>query len=49
MTASRQQVETMRALGMTTGYFEPADATHGSMIAPTLPEALAFFVGKVRR
>lgn len=49
VTASRQQVETMRALGMTTGYFEPADATHGSMIAPTLPEALAFFVGKVRR
>ena len=49
VAASRQQVATMRALGMTAGYFEPADATHGSMIAPTLPEALEFFVGKVRR
>jgi predicted peptidase len=49
VAASRQQVETMQAMGMTTGYFEPADATHGSMIAPTLPEALEFFADKVRR
>jgi predicted peptidase len=49
VTASRQQVETMKARGMTTGYFEPADATHGSMIAPTLPQALEFFAGKARR
>jgi len=47
--ASRRQVETMRAMGMTVGYFEPADATHGSMIAPTLPEALEFFADKVRK
>lgn len=49
VTASRQQVETMKARGMTTGYFEPADATHGSMIAPTLPQALEFFADKARR
>lgn len=49
VAASRRQVEMMQALGMTTGYFEPADATHGSMIAPTLPIALEFFVDKVRR
>jgi predicted peptidase len=49
VAASRQQVETMRAMGMTAGYFEPADATHGSMIAPTLPKALEFFADKVRR
>jgi predicted peptidase len=49
VAASRQQVETMQAMGMTTGYFEPADATHGSMIAPTLPKALEFFADKLRR
>jgi predicted peptidase len=49
VAASRQQAETMRGLGMTVGYFEPAEETHGSMIAPTLPQALAFFVGKARR
>jgi predicted peptidase len=49
VAASRRQAETMRAMGMTTGYFEPADATHGSMIAPTLPKALEFFADKVRR
>jgi predicted peptidase len=48
VAASRQQVETMRGLGMNVGYFEPAEETHGSMIAPTLPEALAFFAGKAR-
>lgn len=49
VAASRQQAETMRGLGMTVGYFEPAEETHGSMIAPTLPLALAFFADKVRR
>jgi predicted peptidase len=41
--ASRQQVETMKAMGMTVGYTEPAGATHGSMIAPTTPEVFEFF------
>ena len=49
VAASRRQAEVMQGLGMTTGYFEPADATHGSMIAPTLPKALEFFADKVRR
>ena len=49
VAASRRQVETMQAMGMMTGYFEPADATHGSMIAPTLPKALEFFADKVHR
>jgi predicted peptidase len=49
VAASRQQVDTMRAQGMVVGYFEPADETHGSMIAPTLPQAFAFFAGKARR
>jgi predicted peptidase len=49
VAASRQQADTMRAEGMIVGYFEPAQETHGSMIAPTLPQALEFFAGKVRR
>jgi len=40
--ASRQQVETMKAMGMETGYFEPEGESHGSMIAPTVPRALEF-------
>jgi predicted peptidase len=47
--ASRKQVDAMRAMGMTTGYFEPPDETHGSMIAPTLPHVLEFFADKARR
>lgn len=41
--ASRRQVETMKSLGMTVEYFEPAGASHGSMIAPTTPVVLEFF------
>jgi hypothetical protein len=33
---------------MVVGYFEPAEETHGSMIAPTLSQALEFFAGKIR-
>lgn len=43
VAASRQQVETMRAMGMSVGYAEPAGATHGSMIAPTTPQVFEFF------
>lgn len=46
--ASRQIVETMRARGMTVAYAEPAGATHGGMIEPTTPQALAFFAAHVR-
>ena len=41
--ASRKQAEKMKGRGMTVEYVEPAAATHGSMIAPTTPQALAFF------
>jgi hypothetical protein len=41
--ASRNLAETMKARGMSVEYVEPAAATHGSMIAPTTPLALAFF------
>jgi hypothetical protein len=29
-------------MGMTVGYFEPTDATHGGMIAPTMPQVFEF-------
>jgi poly(3-hydroxybutyrate) depolymerase len=41
--ASRKLAEKMKARGMSVDYVEPAAATHGSMIAPTTPLALAFF------
>jgi predicted peptidase len=41
--ASRAQVETMKAMGISVEYFEPEGATHGSMIAPTVPRVLEFF------
>lgn len=41
--ASRQLVETMKAMGMIVEYAEPAGATHGSMIAPTTPGVFEFF------
>lgn len=40
--ASRKQVDAMKALGMTTAYFEPEGATHGGMIAPTTPRVFEF-------
>jgi predicted peptidase len=41
--ASRAQVETMKAMGFTVAYYEPEGASHGSMVAPTVPQVLAFF------
>lgn len=41
--ASRAQVETMKEMGMTVEYFEPAGADHGSMVRPTVPQVLEFF------
>jgi predicted peptidase len=48
VTASRAQVAAMKAMGITAAYYEPAGATHGSMIAPTLPRIFAFFDGLVK-
>jgi predicted peptidase len=49
VAASRRQVETMSAIGMTVAYFEPADATHGSMIAPTVPRIFEFLAKHRKR
>jgi len=46
--ASRKQVASMKALGMTTDYFEPEGATHGGMIAPTTPRVFAFLAKQKR-
>ena len=47
--AARAQIETMNGLGITTSLFVAPGATHGSMIAPTLPEVLEFFADKTRK
>lgn len=41
--ASRRLVETMKSLGMTVEYAEPAGETHGSMIGATVPQVFRFF------
>jgi predicted peptidase len=46
--AAEAQIESLRALGITAELFVAPGATHGSMIAPTLPEALEFFSDKAR-
>jgi predicted peptidase len=46
--ASRKQVEAMKAMGMTTDYFEPEGATHGGMIAPTTPHVFEFLAKQKR-
>ena len=46
--ASRAQVETMKEMGITTGYFEPEGATHGSMVELTVPRVFEFFDGRTR-
>jgi predicted peptidase len=46
--AATAQSEALRALGITTSVFVAAAATHGSMIAPTLPHVLEFFSDKAR-
>jgi predicted peptidase len=47
--AAKAQIDSLRALGITTELFVAPGATHGSMIAPTLPEVLEFFSDKARR
>lgn len=46
--AGKAQVEAMQALGMTTGLYVAPGATHGSMVALTIPKVLAFFADKKR-
>lgn len=47
--AAEAQIETMKGLGITTGLYVAPGASHGSMIAPTIPRVLEFFSGKARR
>jgi poly(3-hydroxybutyrate) depolymerase len=46
--AAKAQIEAMQALGITTGLFVAPGATHGSMVAPTIPKVLEFFADKKR-
>jgi predicted peptidase len=46
--AAEAQIEAMQALGIETGSFVAPGATHGSMVALTLPKVLEFFADKTR-
>jgi len=46
--AARAQIEAMKELGIVTGLWVAPGASHGSMIAPTIPHVLEFFDGQVR-
>jgi predicted peptidase len=48
VAAAKAQIESLRALGIPAELFVAPGATHGSMIAPTLPEVLEFFSDKAR-
>jgi predicted peptidase len=46
--AARAQLETLEDLGIRTGLFIAPGASHGSMVAPTIPRVLEFFADKTR-
>ena len=47
--AAKAQIEALKALGIATSLFVAPGATHGSMIAPTMPKVLEFFAGTARK
>jgi predicted peptidase len=47
--AAKAQIEALQGLGITTELYVAPGASHGSMIAPTLPHVLEFFAGQTRR
>jgi predicted peptidase len=47
--AAKAQIEALQALGIETGLFVAPGATHGSMVAPTIPKVLEFFADKKRK
>jgi predicted peptidase len=47
--AAKAQIEALKALGIATSLFVAPGATHGSMIAPTMPKVLEFFAGATRK
>ena len=46
--AAKAQVGAMQALGINTGLYVAPGATHGSMVAPTIPKVLEFFADQKR-
>lgn len=46
--AAKAQIEDMHELGIKTGLFVAPGATHGSMVAPTIPKVLEFFADQKR-
>jgi predicted peptidase len=49
VAAAKAQIEALKALGIATSLFVAPGATHGSMIAPTMPKALEFFAATSRK
>jgi predicted peptidase len=49
VAAASAQIETLKQLGITTALFVAPGASHGSMVAPTIPQVLEFFADKKRR
>jgi predicted peptidase len=47
--AAKAQIEALKDLGIATSLFVAPGATHGSMIAPTMPKVLEFFAGTARK
>lgn len=49
VAASRRQVRAMKEMGMTVEYFEPADATHGSMVPAAVPQVFEFLARQSKK
>jgi predicted peptidase len=47
--AAKAQIEALKDLGIATSLFVAPGATHGSMIAPTMPKVLEFLAGTARK
>jgi len=47
--AAKAQIEALKVLGIATSLFVAPGASHGSMIAPTMPRVLEFFAATARK
>jgi hypothetical protein len=47
--AAKAQIEALKGLGIRTSLFIAPGASHGSMIAPTMPKVLEFFAATPRK
>jgi predicted alpha/beta superfamily hydrolase len=43
IATSKEQIATLKQMGMTSAYLEVPGGTHGSMIAPAVPDIFEFF------